>query len=474
MNSVIKTDIAIIGAGAAGLSVAAGAAQMGAKVVLIEAGKMGGDCLNYGCVPSKALLAAAKTAQTLRNASVFGITPHEPEIDISRVMASVQSVIKTIAVHDAVERFEKMGVHVISGIASFEDRDTLKVDHQRIQARRFVIATGSSAAIPPIPGLDRIQFYTNETIFNLNENPKHLIIIGGGPISCELGQAFLLLGIKVTVLEAFHILPRDEQDLVSILRDTLIEQGLNLYEKSKILEVKSTTEGIDILIEQEGKKINIQGSHVLVAAGRTPNIKHLNLEAAGIQYNPKGIQVDARLRTSNRRVYALGDVVGPYQFTHIASYHAGIALRNILFRLPAKTNYTAVPWVTYTHPELAHVGLSSADALKQDAQAKILTWDFSENDRAQAEYDTCGKIKLITSKKGRILGVTIVGPQAGELLIPWISAIQGKKTVRCMTDLIVPYPTLSEINKRVAGEYYTPVLFSKRTRRLVWLLNLLG
>lgn len=474
MNKIMKVDVGIIGGGAGGLSVAAGAAQLGASVALIEAEKMGGDCLNYGCVPSKSLLAAAKTAHLMRQAQKFGIQAVEPVVDFSKVMAHVQNVIEAIAVHDSVARFEHLGVTVIQAAGRFQDPHTVLAGDTLVKARRFVIATGSSPAIPPIPGLDKVHFYTNETIFTLSEKPAHLIVIGGGPIGCELAQAFLFLGIKVTVLEAVKILPRDEQDLVSILRVQFLEQSLNLYEGIKILEVKQTDQGIAVVIEKDQQKQTLQGSHLLISAGRLSNVSDLNCEAANVQYSAKGVHVDPRLRTSNPCVYAIGDVTGHYQFTHVANYHASIVLRNALFRLPAKVQYRAVPWVTYTYPELARVGLSSEEALNQDPNAKIITWNFAENDRAQTEHETVGKIKIITDKGGRVLGATILGPQAGELLMPWISAVQNQKTIRCMTDMMVPYPTLSEISKRVAGAYYTPILFSKRTRWLVRFLKLFG
>lgn len=474
MSLALKTDIVIIGAGAGGLSVAAGAVQMGAEVILIESHQMGGDCLNYGCVPSKALLAAAKTAHNMRHADDFGIQSQQPEIDIPTVMASVQKVINNLAVHDSVERFEKLGVKVLSASATFIDKQTILAGDTLIQARRVVIATGSIPVIPPIPGLTNVKFYTNESIFSLSEHPQHLIIIGGGPIGCELAQAFLLLGVNVTLVEGSTILPRDEQDLVATLRATLVSQGLNLYEHAKVIEVKSCDETIHVALEHAGEEITLSSSHLLIATGRRPHINELNLAAAHIKYSEKGITVNSRLRTSNSHVYAMGDVIGGYQFTHIASYHASIILRNILFRLPAKINYTAVPWVTYTQPELAHVGLSSVDALKQDPQIKIFTCEFANNDRAQTEREAVGKIKLITNKKGLILGVTILGPQAGELLVPWIMAIKYKKTVRALTDIIMPYPTLSEINKRVASEYYTPLLFSKHVKKVVKFLNYFG
>lgn len=475
MKNLLNVDIGVIGAGVGGLTIASGAAQMGASVALIEMGKMGGDCLNYGCVPSKSLLAAAKTAHRIRQSQLFGIQTTEPEINFANVMSHVHGVINKIATHDSVERFEKLGVTVIQSPGYFHDSRTVAAGAWLIKAKRFVIATGSSPVIPPIPGIDNVSLHTNESIFNLNEKPSHLIIIGGGPIGCELAQAFILLGVKVTVLEVFKILPHDEQDLVAILRNQFVQQGLNLYEDTKILEVKQSDEGVSILIENNRQQqTSIRGSHLLVAAGRHPNISNLNLKAANIQYSTKGIQVNSRLRTSNPYVYAIGDAIGSYQFTHVANYHAGIVLRNILFRLPAKVNYNAVPWVTYTYPELAHVGLTSKEAFKQEGSSiKITTVDFTENDRAQAEHETVGKIKIITDKRSKVLGVTILGSQAGELITPWIYMVKNKKSIRLMTDIIMPYPTLSEMNKRVASEYYAPILFCERTKFLVRMLKLL-
>lgn len=473
MAETLNVDLCVIGAGSGGLSVAAGASQMGAKVALIEAGKMGGDCLNYGCVPSKSLLAAAKTAQKCRDSAVFGVIVNEPQIDFDKVMSYVHNVMKTISVNDSVERFTKLGVTVIQEKAEFIDKKTVKAGEKLIKARRFVIATGSSPSLPPIPGLDAVPFYTNETIFDIKQKPEHLIVIGGGPIGCELAQAFLMLGCKVTILEAFNILPRDEQDLVSILKTQLIQQKMEIKENVKIQKIIKTEKGIEITFEQNQKIETITGSNLLVATGRKPNLD-LNLPAAGIDFTPKGIKVDAKLRTSNKHVYAIGDVVGPYQFTHVANYHAGIAIKNILFRIPSKVNYSAVPWVTYTEPELAHVGLTSKEALEQNPNAKIFMSDYAENDRAQTENEIIGKIKVITDSKGYILGASILGAEAGELILPWIMAIQQKKSVRALTDVMVPYPTLNEISKKVAGEFYKPLLFSNRIRKWVRFLSFFG
>lgn len=473
-TNLLRPDICILGAGSGGLSVAAAAAQMGAHVVLIEADKMGGDCLNYGCVPSKSLLATAKIANQIRHANKFGIQAATAEINMTAIMEQVQSVINAIAPHDSVARFEKLGVKVIQAHGKFIDKNTIEADGITIKPRRVVIATGSSPVTPAIPGLDKINYYTNETIFSLQEKPEHLMIIGGGPIGCELAQAFLLLGIKVTVIEAFSILPHDEPTLVEQLQKHLLNQGLCLYEKTKVLQIKQDNNFIQLVIEQNDQNQIISGSHLLIATGRSANVDGLNLTAAEIAYSPKGIKVDSRLRTSNRRVYAIGDVAGSFQFTHAASYHAGIVIRNILFRLPAKVDYHAMPWVTYTDPELAHVGLSIEQALKQDPNAKVLSWSLQENDRAQAERETLGEIKVIVSKNGHILGVSILSAHAGELLFPWIIAIQEKKKISSFVNMIAPYPTLSEINKRVAGEFYTSALFSRKTKMLIRFLSWFG
>ncbi|QDQ40862.1 mercuric reductase [Legionella geestiana] len=468
---VKSCDLAIIGAGAGGLSLAAGAAQLGLNVVLVESGKMGGDCLNYGCVPSKSLLAAAKSFYHLKNASQFGIHAETLSVDFPKVMQHVREVIANIAVHDSVSRFESLGVEVIKAAGTFLGPDSLKAGENIIHARHFVIATGSSASIPPICGLDSVSFLTNETIFNLEEQPEHLIVIGGGPVGCELGQAFAMLGSRVTILEESTILPKDDANCVAIVRDSLKAMNVAVYEGISIRHIESHPDGGSTLFfECNGESQTTTGSHLLIATGRKANLEGLHLERAGISFTPKGIDVNARLQTSNRRIYAIGDVAGPYQFTHMASYHAGIVLRNIVFKLPAKVDYRAVPWVTFTEPELAHAGLSALDALKR-SDTQVTEWLYVDNDKAQTEHALNGKIKIITDKKARILGVTVVGSNAGELILPWVMAIRERKTLRCFTDVIAPYPTLSELSKRVAGEFYKPRLFSEKTRWLVRLLQ---
>ena len=409
MADTTKTDICVIGAGSGGLSVAAAAAQMGAKVVLIERHKMGGDCLNTGCIPSKSLIAAAHAADQMRRGGRFGVNGHEPDIDFLKVHDHVHGVIAAIAPHDSVERFEGLGVDVIQGAARFTGPREVEADGRRIRARRFVIATGSSPAPPPIPGLDQVPYLTNETVFDLDQRPDHLIVIGGGPIGIELAQAHCRLGARVTVLEGLSILGKDDPEAVDMVRRRVIDDGIDLREGAMIKKVARHGNGIALTIDNDGADERVTGSHLLVAAGRRPNVGGLNLDAAGISYSPKGIDVDNRLRTTNKKVFAIGDVAGAYQFTHMAAYHAGIVIRNALFHLPAKVNDAAVPWVTYTDPELAHVGLDEHEArVRFGDDIRVLNWSFAENDRAQAERETDGLIKIVVGRKGRILGATIV------------------------------------------------------------------
>ncbi|MDF1684330.1 MAG: FAD-dependent oxidoreductase [Legionellaceae bacterium] len=474
---IISCDIAILGGGAGGLSLAAGAVQLGANVVLVESGKMGGDCLNYGCVPSKALLSAAKSAHHMRNAKTLGVHAKTIKINFQEVMQHVRASIEHIAEHDSVARFEALGVRVIQASGKFINSQTLEAGAYHIQAKRFVIATGSHAFVPPISGLDSVSYETNETIFNIEILPSHLIVIGGGPIGCELAQAFAMLGSNVTILEGFQILPQDDPDAVGLVRESLKSMGICIYEGIKVSSVKSIEskirKGLSVVIESEGEQIHIDGTHLLVATGRRANVDGLGLEASHVKYSDRGIDVDARLRSSNKKIYAMGDVAGRYQFTHIANYHAGIVLRNILFKLPVKINTHAVPWVTYTEPELAHVGMLVKNAEKRP-DLSITTSCVADNDRAVVSGETRGKITVITNRKGRVLGATIVGPDAGELILPWVIAVREKKSLRMFTDTIIPYPTLSEMSKRVAGEFYKPQLFSRKMRNLVRFLLKLG
>jgi pyruvate/2-oxoglutarate dehydrogenase complex dihydrolipoamide dehydrogenase (E3) component len=468
----IDADVCVIGAGSAGLSAAAGAVQMGARTVLIESSRMGGDCLNTGCVPSKSLIAAATAAHTVRNATAFGVHATPLHIDFARVHDHVHEVIGAIAPHDSVERFTQLGCTVIRAKARFISPRAAEAGGRVIRARRFVIATGSRPTVPAIPGLDQVAYFTNETLFETKELPRHLIVIGAGPVGVEMAQAHRRLGARVTVLDLGAMLPKDDPEAVAVLRDTLRSEGIEIVEYTTISGIARSGSDIAVAL-RDGKRV--EGSHLLVATGRRPNLEDLGLEAAGIRYSSKGIDVDLRLRTSNRRIYAIGDVIGSYQFTHVAGYHAGVALQNALFRLPAKVNLASLPWVTYTDPELAHVGMTEAQARAvHGGSVTILRSALAENDRAQAERSTAGSIKVNVGKRGRVLGATILGRNAGDLLLPWVLAISQGIRVGALARLIAPYPTLSEISKRVAGSYYAPVLFGPRTRRIVRMLGWLG
>jgi len=476
MTETLTPDLCVIGAGSAGLAVAAGAQQMGAGTVLIEKNRMGGDCLNTGCVPSKALLAAGKASQLDRLAAKYGVSFAPPRVDFAAVNRHVQDVIAGIAPHDSVERFEGLGVRVVQAPGAFEDPRTLSADGVRVRPRRFVLATGSTAAVPPIPGIERTPYMTNETVFELTERPEHLIVLGGGPIGTELGQAFAHLGSRVSVVEMATLLQRDEPEMVDVLRGQLRADGVELYEDARVTGMRPEGNGIAVDIARNGQADRLYGSHLLVAAGRKSTLDGLGLEHAGIERGDNGqLRVDDRLRTSNKRVFAAGDVAGGPQFTHVAGYHAGIVIKNALFRIPAKVDHSAVPQVTYTSPEIASVGLREAEARDRHGdQVRALTWTFADNDRARAERATEGMIRVVVDRKGRVLGAAIAGAHAGELIYPWILAVQRREKIGGIAQMIAPYPTFGEVSKRAAGSFYTPSLFSQRTRRIVRLLAKLG
>jgi pyruvate/2-oxoglutarate dehydrogenase complex dihydrolipoamide dehydrogenase (E3) component len=469
----MRFDLAIIGAGSAGLSVAAAAAQFGEKVVLFEKAEMGGDCLNTGCVPSKALLAAAKAAHAHRSSARFGVTANEPQVDYAKVMAHVESVISTIAPLDSQERFEGLGVTVVRAAARFIDARTVVANGERYTARRFVIATGSRAGVPPVPGIHDVPFFTNESIFKNRVLPKHLIIIGGGPIGMEMALAHRRLGAEVTVLEAFLPLAKDDPELAHVVLASLVAEGIKIRGGIKIERIETSRSGIRVVAAEDEI---IEGSHLLVAAGRTANVDGLDLEKAGINFTKRGVTVNNGLRSlSNKHVYAAGDVAGGLQFTHVAGYHAGLIIRNVLFRLPVTNRTDIIPWVTYTDPELAHVGLTEKDArAKYGDGIRVLRWSFHENDRAIAEGKTKGLVKLVTAKNGRILGCSIVGPQAGDLIAMWTLAIAQKLKVAAIAGMVLPYPTLGEAGKRAAITYYAGVTDRPLIRKLIGFFKLFG
>ena len=474
MAPILKPDLCVIGGGSGGLTTAAAAAAFGVKVVLIERGKMGGDCLNYGCVPSKALIAAAKHAHAIEEAKRFGVFAEAPRIDFSAVKDHVAGVIAAIAPNDSVERFESLGVTVIEADAAFVDEKTVSAGGRIIQARRYVVATGSSPFVPPIEGLADIPYFTNETIFDLRERPGHLVIIGGGPIGMEMAQAHQRLGSKVTVLEAGALLGRDDPELAAVVIERLRAEGVVLRDHAKVVGVAAGEAGPSIIIETDEGRETIAASHLLVAVGRAPNVHGLGLEAAGVEYGPKGIKVGADLRSTNRRIYAVGDIAGGPQFTHVANYQAGLVLRPILFRLPVRERRDHLPHVTFTDPELGQVGPTEAEAKAAGLLTQVLRWPYDENDRAQAERRTGGLMKLVLGRNGRIVGAGVAGMAAGEITNMLSLAVGKKLTVADLRDFVSPYPTLSEIGKRAATVYYRPYTQKPWVRRLVGMLARFG
>lgn len=477
MSCNLTPDICVIGAGSGGLSVAAAAAAFGVDVVLVEKGAMGGDCLNYGCVPSKALIAAGKTAHHARTGSPFGVHAEGVSVDFQRVHDHVHEVIAAIAPHDSVERFESLGVTVIKATAQFVDGRTLVAGDTRIRARRFVIATGSSPVLPPIPGLDRVPCLTNETIFDLTDCPEHLIIIGAGPIGLELAQAHRRLGARVTVIEAETALAKEDPELAAEVVAQIRAEGVELLEGARVSEVAAAADGgICVSMEGAAGPGSVTGSHLLVATGRRPNTEGLGLDAAGVAHGRGGIAVGADLRTGNRRIYAIGDVAGGLQFTHVAGYHAGLVIRALLFRLPARQNPDILPRVTYTDPEFGHVGLSLAEAEARFGAARVrrVSAPFSGNDRAQAERRTLGEVRLVVGPRGRLVGADVLGASAGEIVNLLSLAISSRLTVRDLAGFVSPYPSLSEAVRRAAISLYAGVPENPWIRRLVRFLARFG
>jgi len=475
MSETLRPDICVIGAGSGGLTVAAAAASFGVEVVLVEKGKMGGDCLNYGCVPSKALIAAGKHAHAIREAPSFGVNAGVVAVDYRKVHDHIHSVIGAIAPNDSVERFTALGVKVIKEAARFTDPDTVVAGDYEIKARRFVVATGSSAFVPPIPGLDGVGYLTNETLFDRTEKADHLIVIGGGPIGMEMAQAHRRLGSDVTVIEGLKALGKDDPELVAVVLDRIRAEGIAVLEGATVTAVEKAGEaGVRVTVETGQSETTVDGSHILVATGRKANVEGLGLDAAGIDHDRAGIKVGPDLRSSNRRVYAIGDVAGGLQFTHVAGYHAGLVVQQILFRLPAKENRDILPWVTFTDPELAHVGLGEEAARARGGDIHVLRWPYAENDRAQAEGKTAGLIKMITDKKGRILGVSIVGAGAGDMINMWALAITNRMKLSDVRGFVPAYPTMGEIGKRAAISFYAPMTRKPIVRRAIGWLRRFG
>jgi len=469
MMAQFDYDIGIIGGGAAGLTVASGAAQLGAKTLLIEREELlGGDCLHYGCVPSKTLIRSAHVYHQMQQAEKFGLpSVSAGQVDFSKVSARIQATIDHIQHHDSVERFEGLGVEVKFGEVQFTDEHRVVLNGSPYSAKKWVIATGSTAAIPPIPGLEQCTVLTNKEIFYLDTLPESLVILGAGPIAMEMAQAFCRLGSKVTVLQrSSQILSKEDKDVADLVMHQLEQEGVEFYLGCSILSARDNGSLQEVSLKTaDGEEKVISGSHLLVALGRAVNTQGLNLEQAGVVNNPRGIEVDNRMRTSQKHIFAAGDVTGGYQFTHAAGYEGGIVLTNAVLNLPRKVNYTWMPWCTYTSPELGSIGLNEKRAMDKGIDYTIHEEMYMDNDRAQAEGATSGKIKLLLNKRGKPLGVQITGHHAGELLSEWVAGLNGGLRLSTIAGAVHPYPTLAEINKRVVGSVLSEKLFSDRVRK---------
>jgi len=462
-------DIGIIGGGAAGLTVASGASQLGAKTLLIEKEEaLGGDCLHYGCVPSKTLIKTAHVYHLMKNGPKFGlpsITP--PPVDFKEVSARIKSVIGVIQKHDSVERFCKLGAKVEFGTPEFTDEHAVTLGGRTISARTWLIATGSSAAIPPIDGLDKTPYLTNRDIFYLDKLPGSMIILGCGPIAVEMAQAFCRLGTKVTVIQrSGQILSKEDRDMADIAKQALEKEGVVFRLNTSVVRVGDLGREREVVIKKsKGEIVTLKAEAILVAMGRSPNVAGLGLEKIDIPFDLKGITVNQYLKTRHKHIYAAGDVIGGHQFTHVAGYEGGVVLSNAIFHLPKKADYTHVPWCTYTHPELASIGMNEKRAKEAGIDYSVWSEEFKDNDRGLAEGEGVGRIKLLLDRKEKPLGIQILGPHAGELLSEWVAIMNGGVGLSKIASAIHPYPTLGEINKRVIGSVFSKKIFSDTVRK---------
>ena len=472
-------DIGVIGGGAAGLTVTAGAAQLGAKTLLVEKEKLlGGDCLHYGCVPSKTLIKTAHVYHLMKNSKEFGLPTVElPPVDYREVAKRIQSVISTIQEHDSEERFCSLGARVEFGEATFVDEHSIRLNGETVSAKNWVLSTGSSPAIPPIEGLDKTPHITNKEIFSLDRLPKSLIILGAGPIAIEMAQAFCRLGSEVTVVQRSNqILSKEDKDMAEAVMQFMSSEGVNFQLNAKVIKVGDLGTEREVIIQRNGTQTTqLRGEKILIALGREANVSGLGLENLDLEFDRKGIQVDQRLRTKQKHIYAAGDATGTYQFTHAAGYEGGIVVSNAIFHLPRKVDYTYLPWCTYTDPELASIGMNEKAAQAAGINYAVWTEEFKDNDRSLAEGERVGKIKMILDQKEKPIGVQILGPQAGELLSEWVAILNGKVKLSTLASAVHPYPTLGEINKKVAGTFFSPKIFSDRVKKgLKLFFNLKG
>ncbi len=459
-------DVLVLGGGSAGLVCALGAKTFGCTVALVEAEKLGGDCLNYGCVPSKTLIKTAKIANKIDNAQVYGL--ENATVNFKKIVEHIKEVQATIGVHDSRDRLEKEGILVFFGQPKFINKREVEVDDVTIKARKIVIATGSSPKIPEVLGLEKVKYITNRGVFTLKKKPEHLVILGGGPIGIEMAQAFSRLGSKVTIIQRNeHILPREDKEVSQALNDYLETEGVTILTGTNILNAEQKAGKKIVEIERNGKKAVIKGDELLVATGRTPNIEGLDLEKAGVRFSEKGIKVNRKLQTKNKRIYAAGDVVNGPKFTHVAEYHARAIVRNMLFPGSTKVHYHVLPWVTFTDPELAHVGMTEEEAKIRKIKHKTLKVHMKDVDRAQTESKTEGLAKVIVTKKGKILGASILAPHGGEILQEFVLAMQTGVKIQQISQTIHPYPTLAQINRKLADQFYAEKLKKSRMLRLL-------
>lgn len=462
-------DIGVIGGGAAGLTVASGASQLGAKTLLVEKEKkLGGDCLHFGCVPSKTLIRTAQAYHTMKNSQAFGLPSVEvPPVDFSKVKERIQSVIETIQKHDSEERFCSLGAKVEFGEPVFSDEHSIRLKGRIVSAKTWVLATGSSPDSPRIEGLDKTPYITNKEIFSLDRLPESMIILGAGPIAIEMAQAFNRLGTKVAVVQrSGQILSKEDKDMADGIMQVLAAEGVAFHLNASVLDVKDLGNKREVRIkDKEGKTSSLKAERILVAMGRDLNLEGLDLDGIGVEFDRKGIKVDKRMRTSQKHIYAAGDITGAFQFTHAAGYEGGIVLSNAIFHLPRKADYTFLPWATYTDPELASIGMNEKRAKEADIEYSVFSEAFRDNDRSLAEGEGSGKIKMLLDQHEKPIGVQIFGPQAGELLNEWVAVLNGKVKLSTLASAVHPYPTLGEINKRVAGTYFSPKIFSDKVKK---------
>ncbi len=463
-------DIGVIGGGAAGLTVTSGAAQLGAKTLLVEKESvLGGDCLHYGCVPSKTLIKSAHVYHMMKNGEKYGLPRVDvPKVAFDPVARRIQSVIDVIQKHDSEERFCRLGARVMFGSPRFTDEHAIRVNGETISAKTWVIATGSSPAIPPIKGLDGIGYITNREIFSLDHLPASMIILGAGPIGCEMGQAFNRLGTHVRIVDrAGQILGKEDKDMADGVQEAMQREGVDFHLQVSVEKCTGLDNGEKqvTLTDKTGKTIMIKAETILVAMGRRTNTDGLNLDTIGVSFDGRGIKVDSRLRTTQKHIYAAGDVGGGFQFTHAAGYEGGIVISNAVFRLPRKVDYTYLPWCTFTDPALGSIGMNEGMASAAGIKYDVWTENFKDNDRSLAEGEGRGKIKMILDGKEKPIGVQILGPGAGDLIGEWVAVLNGKVKLSTLAAAIHPYPTIGEINKKVAGTYFSPKIFSDRIKK---------